>query len=177
MALNMDTAEDGINGTHETWDDVLREWEAGRYPVKPKDVNIDFVFETSVCYPGAPYEERYKEYPRLENSLFDPQPFAKHLSTTQYPYLTAFTNLSGDSVLVIPTNVPGTQFKSIKEFMEQATEEHQIFFWRYVAVLIKGMWNSGKTHFYVSTHGLGVGYFHLRIDPKPKYYITGVDRV
>ena len=25
---------------------------------------------------------------------------------------------------------------------------------------------------YVSTHGLGVPYFHLRIDLEPKYYIT-----
>lgn len=25
---------------------------------------------------------------------------------------------------------------------------------------------------YISTHGLGVPYFHLRIEPIPKYYVT-----
>lgn len=162
---------------NKSWNDTLALWEEGHYPTKPLGVTKDFVFETSVCYPGAPYVEKYEESQRLEDSPFNPQPFAQYLSSNQHPYLSVFQNLSGDSILVIPTNLPGTHFKSIKEFMEQATPEHQIFFWRYVVILIKGLWNSGRTHFYVSTHGLGVGYFHLRIDPTPKYYITGVDKI
>jgi hypothetical protein len=45
------------------------------------------------------------------------------------------------------------------------------FFWKKVASEIK-KYLKDNDKVYISTHGLGVNYFHLRLDKYPKYYQT-----
>ena len=45
-------------------------------------------------------------------------------------------------------------------------------FGKYVSRIINKLIKDGKTKYWISTHGSGVPYFHLRISLKPKYYIT-----
>jgi hypothetical protein len=61
----------------------------------------------------------------------------------------------------------------MKEFIDTASPTHQRYFWKKVACEIeRQLQKSGYDQLYVSTHGLGVSYFHLRIEPTPKYYQT-----
>jgi len=68
-------------------------------------------------------------------------------------------------------------FRSIKHFIDNACEEKQIAFWKYVADKIKQFKCDGKDYnnkslikIYVNTEGHDVNYFHLRLDIMPKYY-------
>jgi hypothetical protein len=45
-------------------------------------------------------------------------------------------------------------------------------YWKYVSNIIKNLIKNNKDKYYISTHGLGVHYFHLRISTIPKYYNT-----
>jgi hypothetical protein len=65
----------------------------------------------------------------------------------------------------------------MKDFCDNASITHQKEFWKKVAFEIENILkskpnNKGNNKIYVSTHGLGVPYFHLRLDKKPKYYQT-----
>jgi hypothetical protein len=55
--------------------------------------------------------------------------------------------------------------------MDNASYSQQRGFWRDVASAIKRMLKKYDQVF-VSTHGLGVPYFHLRINTYPKFYQT-----
>jgi len=69
----------------------------------------------------------------------------------------------------------GRCFASIKDFIDHATLEHQQHFWKRAAKEIrKAFEKHPQGRLYVSTHGLAVPYFHLRLDTEPKYYKTGV---
>ena len=59
----------------------------------------------------------------------------------------------------------------MKDFIDNASELQQKEFWKEVSIQINKLINN-KDKFYISTHGLGVYYFHLRIEKNPKYYIT-----
>jgi hypothetical protein len=63
----------------------------------------------------------------------------------------------------------GKNFLTVKDFMDNASVTQQGEFWKFVAIQILEYLKTHK-HVFVSTHGLGVPYFHLRLDPKPKYY-------
>ena len=55
--------------------------------------------------------------------------------------------------------------------MDNATDKQQKAFWKKVSNSVTKML---KTHdkVWVSTHGKGVPYLHVRIDTVPKYYLT-----
>jgi hypothetical protein len=63
------------------------------------------------------------------------------------------------------------KFTTIKDFIDNASEYQQRKFWIKTANEIKKVLNTNDK-IYVSTHGTGVNYFHLRLDKNPKYYQT-----
>ena len=73
--------------------------------------------------------------------------------------------------MIIPIQKKGKNFKTIKYFIYNDSKTQQIEFWRYVSKSIKDVLEKNDK-IYVSTHGLGVPYFHLRLDTRPKYYQT-----
>jgi hypothetical protein len=62
--------------------------------------------------------------------------------------------------------------------MDNATAEHKKSFWKKAAKLIqkKAYKLESNQKIYVSTHGTGVDYFHLRVDMKPEYYSNNTKR-
>jgi hypothetical protein len=99
----------------------------------------------------------------------DQRPFQAYLTGLRAAGI-AFPALSSpDTILIIPRAVRGTNYTTLKEFLDQAPAAQQRQFWKLVAKQVKRYL---RTHaqVYVSTHGLGVHYFHLRLDPIPKYY-------
>jgi hypothetical protein len=172
-----------------TWENTLSEWLAGRYPKYPKSVKSRFFFETSICRRDlqSPYHAVFVPTSAFENpeihqdfKAFEKQITANTKTKTPLKYALAFPNLDGSSTLIIPvpkllsggSSVLGYKnYLTIRDFMDNASETQKREFWKSAArEIIKYL----QTHdqVWVSTHGLGVPYFHLRLDPNPKYYKT-----
>ena len=158
-----------------SWRFKLTRWENGftfSYPSRLK--NTRFMYETSFCDAGAynAYREEFIPSPDLQSiRRQDYSPFATHLTNNSDPNVTSFLNLSGDTLLVIPVPVPGKNYTTIKDFTDNAPRPQQVAFWQRAAHEIRN-WLSTRGKVYVSTHGLGVAYFHLRLCGQPKYYHT-----
>lgn len=171
-----------------SWGIVLKDWLAGRYPTYPASIKSRFFFETSVCSKDlkSPYQVAFFTTSAFDNSgiqqnfaAFSQQINANANSSSPAKYGIAFGNLDGSSILVIPipkqtrnNGINGYKnFLTIRDFMDNASETQQCEFWKIAArEIIKYLQTHNEV--WVSTHGLGVPYFHLRLDPIPKYYKT-----
>jgi len=102
---------------------------------------------------------------------FNSSSFQKYIDSSTNKYVTSFSNLSGDSLLIIPIPKKNKDFTTIKDFIDNSSINHQKVFWKKVANEIKQRLKT-KEKIYISTHGLGVPYFHIRLDDTPKYYKT-----
>jgi hypothetical protein len=58
----------------------------------------------------------------------------------------------------------------MKDFIDNASKTQQKEFWKKVSTELKKCLKLNDK-IYVNTHGLGVNYFHLRLDIRPKYYV------
>ena len=108
----------------------------------------------------------------LDKMKEDYSSFYEYIKKSKNKYVISFNNLSNDTLLIIPTPKKNKKFTTIKDFMDNASEIQQKYFWKYVSKTVKKLIKDGKTKYWISTHGLGVPYFHLRISLKPKYYVT-----
>jgi len=156
------------------WIDKLDEWERGEEQIYPDNITKPFFYETYRCDSDLQnqYKEKYIQSPKL---IFDQDhtAFDKHIQRHKdsCKYAISFYNLSKDALLVIPMPRKNKDYSTIKSFIDEATLVQQRHFWKLVAVTVKKALKT-HDHVYVNTHGLGVPYFHLRIDFEPKYYQT-----
>lgn len=169
----------------QNWGTVLAEWLSGKYPTYPTRLKHRFFYETSVCTQDlrSPYKSEFVETRVFDDtktqqdfSAFGKQITANYKSSKPEKYSLAFGNIGKTSVLIIPIpkyspSLEYKNFMTIRDFMDNASETQQREFWKNAA---KQIMEYLKTHdrVWVSTHGLGVPYFHLRLDPEPKYYKT-----
>lgn len=92
--------------------------------------------------------------------------FKRHKKSTEAFH---FENLNKDAILVVPKPHSGKNFLSIYDFLKNASQTQKDYLKKEALIAIrKGLDRWGQV--YVNTHGLGVPYFHLRIDKTPKYY-------
>jgi hypothetical protein len=168
------------------WHDQLQEWKSGNVPTNPLSLSIPtphgantgrYFFETSPIdsLGDNEHHETFIWSPALDRMSYDPTPFRDYLLPAEQkdPYISIFFNQDRSAVLCIPVPKRGKQFTTMKEFIDTASPTHQRYFWKKVACEIeRQLQKSGYDQLYVSTHGLGVSYFHLRIEPTPKYYQT-----
>jgi len=153
------------------WKDKINEWSNGKVLKYPKNITSRFFYETSVCDKNMNNE--YKEN-FIENNLLNTlkEDFSSFEEYFKDEYILSFPNKSGDCLLIVPIPEPCSKnFTTIKDFIDNASYGHQILFWKKVAEEIKKKLKTTEK-IYVSTHGLGVPYFHLRLDIYPKYYHT-----
>ena len=74
-------------------------------------------------------------------------------------------------MLVIPMPIIGKNYVTLKDFIDNAPKIQQQEFWKKVAEVAKNFMNeNGKV--WISVHGLGVHYTHVRISTSPKYYFN-----
>jgi hypothetical protein len=155
------------------WCDKLKKWSSGIVQSYPKNIKNRFFFETFVCDKEMlnKYQEVFIESQSLNNLTQNYTPFLEHINNSQEKYVIVFNNLSGDTRLLIPKPIKNKDFTTIKDFIDNASETQQVHFWKQVALEIHDML---KHHdkIYVSTHGTGIYYLHLRLDTYPKYYHT-----
>ena len=167
-------ANDGINERNYkyTWKDKLLEWENGKFQTYPLNIKKCFFYETSFISSGEEeYLDNFIESNDLELITQDYTDFESHLLESENKYVTSFWNKNKNVRLVVPIQRINKNFKSMKDFIDNASELQQKEFWKEVSIQINKLINN-KDKFYISTHGLGVYYFHLRIEKNPKYYIT-----
>ena len=152
------------------WKDVLTNWENGITLKYPKSVKGKFQWNTSVLKNDG--KVGFKQSFRTNNKLPQIQnknDFQEHIKNSQNKYVVSFLNLSKDTMLVVPIPVRGKNYATLKDFIDNAEEIQQIYFWKHVAKVVKKCMNE-KGKVWISVHGLGVDYTHIRISITPKYY-------
>jgi hypothetical protein len=158
------------------WSEVLNKWENGNVFTYPNRLNGKFHWNTSALEKdgNVKFSERFKVNPELPMRQ-NKKSFSEKIDAAKNKekYVTNFPNLSGDTILVIPMPKSGKSYATLKDFSDNAPLVQQQELWKKVAKLArKQMKKFGKV--YISTHGLGVPYLHVRICNKPKYYFSKV---
>jgi hypothetical protein len=157
------------------WKDKIKEWQNGIPQTYPSNIRKRFFYQTSVIDSNMSneYKEKYIESNKLEliNQNYDS--FDEYFIKPKNKYVTSFTNLSGNSVLIVPvpTKKSKHNYTTLKDFIDNAPKVQQKAFWNHVAECIIEMLKV-VDKIYVNTHGLGVYYLHVRLDTKPKNYYS-----
>jgi hypothetical protein len=152
------------------WSDVLSNWEKGVTLKYPKNVKGRFQWNTSVLKNNGkvPYKKTFRTNNKLPQTQ-NIKAFEEHIKNSQNKYVVSFPNLSKDTMLVVPMPVRGKNYATLRDFIDNAPEIQQQEFWKKVAEVAKEfMKEKGKV--WISVHGLGVDYTHVRISSSPKYY-------
>ena len=150
------------------WEQVLLKWKSGSYP-KFSKMKKPFIWKTSPYYTDSNYLEECIYAPGLN---FQPNysPFFTKF-TKNSKYVVEFPNISGDTILVCPIPKRNKNYSSIYTFNKEASNTQKKAFWKKVAHVAK---REQKKHgiIWISTHGFGVRWLHIRISKSPKYYGT-----
>lgn len=155
------------------WNDVLKQWSDGKKLQYTNNVKLSFLYETSPIKNGKEkYKEKFIENKHLDRMKEDHSPFSEYINKSKNKYVISFYNLSRDTLLIIPTPKKNRNYTTIKHFIDNSSETQQKQFWKYVSKCIKKLIKNGNITYWISTHGFGVPYFHLRISSKPKYFVT-----
>ena len=152
------------------WSEVLQNWENGIVFKYPKQLKGKFLWITSVLKNNG--NVVYKQIFRTNNNLPEKQnqtDFQEYITKSKNKYVVSFLNLTKDTMLVIPMPSQGKNYATLKDFIDNASEIQQKEFWKKVSkVAKKCMKEKGKV--WISVHGFGVPYTHVRISSQPKYY-------
>ncbi|KLL03482.1 MAG: hypothetical protein MRECE_10c011 [Mycoplasmataceae bacterium CE_OT135] len=105
----------------------------------------------------------------LDKITQDYSRFQEHFNQSQESVV-SFFSFSRDT-LVVPIPNEKKNYKNLKEFINNAPSEQKNNFWQKVGEeMEEKLLNADGAPRWLSTHGLGVPYLHVRIDKKPKYY-------
>lgn len=154
------------------WIDIINNWKNGIVMTYPNNIKKRFLWNTSVLMNNGDIE--YKQNFKIDDTLPSIQNennFIEYINKSKNKYVTSFLNLSNDTILVIPMPKHNKNYVTIKDFIDNSSIKQQKEFWKKVAnIAIKCMKKNEKI--WISTHGHGVPYTHLRISTKPKYYFN-----
>ena len=153
-----------------TWNDILQQWLSGEYFKYPSKINTKFFWNTRCLENNGniTFEQTFKEsleLPIKQNA----KSFLENINKSKNKYVTYFPNLGKDTILVVPMPRAGKNYATLKDFCDNAPKIQQKEFWKMVAIIAKEEMKKHKK-VWVSSHGLGVSYLHIRISQSPKYY-------
>ena len=149
------------------WEHKIKEWNNGIPQQYPRHLKHPFMWNTSNSS-NPLYEDEYLEYPSLPHQQ-DYTPFQEYINASKDKRVVSFYNLSKDTVLVVPMPRKNKNFATLKHFVDNASNQQQGAFWKHVAQLLETTTDGG---YFVSVHGHGVPYLHVRISRTPKYYFA-----
>lgn len=86
--------------------------------------------------------------------------------------ISVFPNLSGEALLVVPNQPEDNGFngRDLISFLQSAPAGLIHEFWQTIAREVADAVAAGAPFQYLSTHGLGVLWLHVRLEKRPKYY-------
>jgi hypothetical protein len=128
-----------------------------------------------------PFEFVVTDSPYLVRMAQNYDSFRKHIDKCKKKNkeVISFKNLSGDATLIVPIPKESQStyagkgeeldYKNLSQFTKNASEEQQQEFWKEVVISLEESLADGRPK-WLSTHGGGVPYLHVRIDENPKYY-------
>ncbi len=106
---------------------------------------------------------------KFKNVVQSSKEFKKHFQATNKSVI-SFPNLSGDTVLVVPTPISDTEnVAHLRSWLDTASKSRIDIVFQYLAEKVLEEAQNNPS-IYVSTHGLGVYWLHFRICSTPKYY-------
>lgn len=81
----------------------------------------------------------------------------------------SFASLGRDALLVAPSpRAPLSVYTHLGAFMRGAADDQKHALWRVVGKTAQAQ--IGESPLWISTHGGGVAWLHVRLDSRPKYY-------
>ncbi|KLL05057.1 MAG: hypothetical protein MRERV_6c038 [Mycoplasmataceae bacterium RV_VA103A] len=173
---------------------LLRLKSRGFFPIFQgalKDANDKFPAYFWECPPVSkntldkPFEFVVTKSEALNNISQDFSAFIPHLTPNarvrniEKLLATSFPNdrQPSDAILVVPTlkrqvedSTKMLDYKNITQFTKNAPKEQQQELWKEVAEKLSEELAKSDRPRWLSTHGTGVPYLHVRIDEKPRYY-------
>jgi len=158
-----------------TWKYILNNWSNGNILEYPKFIKNRFFWETTpITNENSIYEEKFIPNKSLNNMQQDWSTFDQYIKKSKNKYVTNFYNLSGDTMLIVPIPKQNQNFTTLKDFIDNASTIQQTHFWKEVAKQTRKLikYNPKNTKYWISVHGKGVPFLHIRICTEPKYYIT-----
>jgi len=152
------------------WNSILDNWKNNKYYKYPTYVKKKFMWNTSVIKDNG--NSNFKEKFKIEDNLPEQQnfkAFESYINKSKSKYVTSFLNLDKDTLLIIPIPKKNKNYATLKDFCDNSSITQKKYFWKKVSKLVKKFMKNEK-YVWISTHGLGVSYMHIRISNKPKYY-------
>lgn len=140
-----------------------------------EEKDYEYFYETSsYINDKSIYKEKFIKTNNLPKTQ-DYKLFNEYIIKSKNKYATSFYNLSKSTKLVIPMPRKNKNFSTLNNFCKNASKTHQQQFWKLVSnEIVKYKKNNKKV--FISTHGLGVPYLHIRIESNPKYYISNLKK-
>lgn len=116
---------------------------------------------------SRPFECVFVASPALVRMTQDPGAFAEHFRVDRR--VVSFDNLGSDAKLVAPCpGGPEGDYAHLARFVATAPAEQQDSLWQAVGEAMDA--RLGERPVWLSTAGLGIGWLHVRLDDRPKYY-------
>ena len=152
------------------WNRVLNFWSDNNYINYPANIKKPFLWRTSVLdkNESKPFFQEFTPCDSFPNKQ-DYQSFKTHIDKSKNKYVVSFPNLSGDTMLVVPMPRKNKDYTHLKNFIDQASLPQQKELWKEVTNVAREMLKK-YSNVWISTHGTGVPYLHVRISINPKYY-------
>lgn len=153
------------------WSTVLNEWNKNYVFKYPKYLKKSFQWNVSplVADRDALYVESFMEDDELPTEQ-DSSSFDMYLNKVDKTVDSiAFYNFKYDTILVVPTKKRGRNYATLKGFVDNAPLKQQQELWKLVRKCSIDLLKTNKK-VWISTHGHGVPYLHVRIAKYPKHY-------
>lgn len=152
------------------WNEVLDDWTEGNVLKYPGQLKGRFQWNTSELKENgnSVFQQTFRTNDNLPSKQTK-KDFQEKFDNSKNPFVTSFPNLSKDTMLVVPMPMKGKNYATLKDFIDEADETQQKEFYKHLSrVARKCMTKWGSA--WISVHGLGVAYAHVRVSSSPKYY-------
>lgn len=147
------------------WKYVLSSWRNGNYLKYPKTIKNRFVYETNIC-DNKFANEHYALFiesshlSKIKKQNFGP--FIEYIGKALDKHVTSFYDFSGNVKIILPIPKKDKDFCTMKDFMDNAPESLQVFFWNYVSKEII-LFLKKHDNVCISTDQGNINYFHLKL--------------
>lgn len=151
---------------NKTWGYVLEKWSESPPNNFP---NRSFQWNTSgISTDNSIYKESFLMDDRLPTEQ-DYTKYEKYFKDSGGKDAVSFPNLNGDAIMVVPIPKNGGNFATLHTFNETATFLQKKELWKLVVKTIQKQLKVWP-RVWVSVHGHGVPYLHIRVSSVPRHY-------